>query len=174
MKSVRAETLEPGTELVLAGFLVDGPHGSALVHSGAMIEPKIAALCENNGDDPDDYTASELFLLVTPSALDAERDRIDSYRRDTGAALLLLVGEYWNLAHREGAEGRTTDTEDGAAARTMLAITEHVRALVDALPVSLGPVPEKKSVPLDASFLTIGANGLRADTRPTIPPEATP
>lgn len=63
MKVVRVETLPPGTELRLAGFLIDGPHGSALVHAAPLIEPKIAALCANNGDDPDDYTATELFAL---------------------------------------------------------------------------------------------------------------
>lgn len=49
-------------ELVPSGFLIDGPNGTAMVLDRAFIEPKIAALCENNGDDPEDYTATELYM----------------------------------------------------------------------------------------------------------------
>lgn len=49
-------------ELIPSGFLIDGPHGTAMVLDRAFIEPKIEALCENNGDDPGDYTATELYM----------------------------------------------------------------------------------------------------------------
>ena len=47
----------------------------------------------------------------------------------TKRELLDLIGEYWNLAHQEGREGRAHDTEDGAAQRTIARITRLVDQL---------------------------------------------
>ena len=45
------------------GYVVDGPHGRAHVPSIDDVEICIATLCRGNGDDPDDYTATEVFAL---------------------------------------------------------------------------------------------------------------
>lgn len=59
--------------------------------------------------------------------------------------LMELVAQYWDLAYAEGAEGRTHDTEDGAAQRVL----SEIRAAVQALAVPEGwklmpvePTPE--------------------------------
>lgn len=48
--------------------------------------------------------------------------------------LMALVAQYWELAYAEGAEGRTHDTEDGAAQRTL----SEIRAAAQALAVPEG------------------------------------
>lgn len=40
------------------------------------------------------------------------------------------IGEYWSIAYQEGKEGRTQDTEEGAAQATWHAIDGLIRALV--------------------------------------------
>lgn len=73
----------------------------------------------------------EEFTLdgLLPYKYDPPRDVKDA-RQHHGEKVLELVGRYWELAHREGVEGRETDTEDGAAAAAWAEIQEHVRALV--------------------------------------------
>lgn len=41
-------------------WFVGGPNASFIVFDKLLIEPLIAATCKENGDDPDDYTATEL------------------------------------------------------------------------------------------------------------------
>lgn len=53
--------MEPEFSLVPFGYLVDGPHASLYVASIEQVEGAIAEVCESNGDDPDDYTATELY-----------------------------------------------------------------------------------------------------------------
>lgn len=48
--------------------------------------------------------------------------------------LMELVAQYWDLAYAEGAEGRTHDTEDGAAQRVL----SEIRAAAQALAVPEG------------------------------------
>lgn len=40
-----------------------------------------------------------------------------------------LIGEYWNLAYKEGVEGRTHDTEAGDGQRVWLAINAAITAM---------------------------------------------
>jgi hypothetical protein len=44
----------------ILGFFVSGPKASATVYNEDHIEPIINTLCELTGDDPDDYTATDL------------------------------------------------------------------------------------------------------------------
>lgn len=62
----RITKLEPGESMFLAGYLVDGPSASGFVIVGTNVEFHIAELCNVNGDDPDDYTASGLYLHARP------------------------------------------------------------------------------------------------------------
>lgn len=41
-------------------WLVGGPNASFIVFDKQLIEPLIEATCKLNGDDPDEYTATEL------------------------------------------------------------------------------------------------------------------
>ena len=42
------------------GFFIGGPSASATVYDKDHIEPIIKTLCEITGDDPEDYTATDL------------------------------------------------------------------------------------------------------------------
>lgn len=49
-------------------------------------------------------------------------------------ALLDLIGNYWDLAYKEGAEGRQSDTQDSAAQWTWNEIERRIRALSRGVP----------------------------------------
>ncbi len=61
------ERLGPRTTIPF-GYVVDGPHGHAHVFTLADVEICIAALCRDNGDDPEDYTATEVLARAAWSA----------------------------------------------------------------------------------------------------------
>jgi hypothetical protein len=42
------------------GIFIGGPKAVAIVYDMAHVEPVIAALCSITGDDPDDYTATDM------------------------------------------------------------------------------------------------------------------
>lgn len=56
-------------------------------------------------------------------------------------ALPELIDRYWSLAYAEGAEGRTHDTEDGAAQQTRGEIDAALRAISAALAAAPAPMP---------------------------------
>lgn len=41
-------------------WFVGGPNASFIVFNKELIEPLIEAACTTNGDDPDEYTATEI------------------------------------------------------------------------------------------------------------------
>lgn len=51
---------------------------------------------------------------------------------DPNTNLNLYLSDYWDAAYAEGKSGRTTDTVDGAAQRTLDAIKKEVRRMVGA------------------------------------------
>ena len=55
-----------GCEYAEAGFVVDGPNGFAFVPTRGLIEPNVREMCAENGDDPDDYTATQVYVRLTP------------------------------------------------------------------------------------------------------------
>lgn len=46
------------------GVFVGGPSGSDFVEDRSIVEARIRALCDANGDDPDDYTATQLYAIA--------------------------------------------------------------------------------------------------------------
>ena len=55
------------------------------------------------------------------------------------ARLLTLVGEYWDIGHKEGKEGRDLDTPDGVASKKWNEIRAEARYLAAAQPVAPAP-----------------------------------
>lgn len=46
--------------IVKNAIYVDGPHGSFVVYDMKYVEAMIKAMCKINGDDTDEYTATNL------------------------------------------------------------------------------------------------------------------
>lgn len=57
-------------------------------------------------------------------------ERAENARVDVAKSIMLLVGDYWDLAYREGQEGRTTDTASGDAQRVLNEIQSLLARLV--------------------------------------------
>jgi hypothetical protein len=55
--------------------------------------------------------------------------------------ILLLIGEYWDIAYREGRDGRTSDTKEGDAQRVWSELSTLISSL--ATDVSNDPAVQK-------------------------------
>lgn len=52
----------PDEKIGLSGYFLGGPSASAIVFDMADVESVILALCARTGDDPDDYTSTEIDI----------------------------------------------------------------------------------------------------------------